>query len=306
MRQCVILGIMSVINKGKFGKIAGFVASLGLVALMSAGCESDDADGEKGDSQTAERTRITFFAAASMTETLAAIAQRYEAEHPDTEIVFSFDSSGTLKTLIIEGAYCDIFMSASPRQMNQLDSGNGENEGYLMSGTRTDLLENQVVLVVPDGNPKGIKGFDDLIKRLGDGGILLAVGNSDVPVGQYSAKLFLAYGLNPDELYGSGTLTIGNNVKEITSQVKESVADAGIIYATDAKSAGLTVVDTAPEKAVGRVIYPVAVLKGSKHAGKAEDIIEYLKNDESRKIFESVGFKSLILQPADESKIFTD
>ena len=281
----------------KMKKVARFIASLGFASMMSAGCGGGDADNVKADAPKAERTRITFFAAASMTETLSAIAERYESEHPDTEIVFSFDSSGTLKTQIIEGAYCDIFMSASPKQMNQLESGNGQNDGYLLSGTRTDLLQNKVVLAVPDGNPKNIKGFDDLIKRLGEGDILLAVGNSDVPVGQYTAKLFSAYGLNPDDLYGSRTLTIGNNVKEITTQVKESVADAGIIYATDAKSAKLTAVDTAPEDSVGRVIYPVAVLKQSKHPGKAADVVQYLKNDESRKIFESVGFT--VIAPSD-------
>ena len=123
---------------------------------------------------------------------------------------------------------------------------------------------------------------------------------SDVPVGQYTQKLFAYYGLNMDDLYRSKTLTVGNNVKEITTQVKEGVADAGIIYSTDAYSAGLTFVDTANTEMVGKVVYPVAVLKQSKHQKEARDIVNYLKNDESRRIFESVGFTILNLDSPSE------
>ncbi len=282
-------------------KASGIFSVLGLSLILFSGCGDESA--VEGSQEKSQKTRITFFAAASMTETLSSVAEKYQKEHPDVDIVFSFDSSGTLKTQIVEGAYCDIFMSASTKQMNELDKNSGKaapGADYVLSDTRVNLLENKVVLAVPDGNPKNIGSFAELVNSLNEGRVLLAIGNSDVPVGQYTQKLFAYYGLNMDDLYRSKTLTVGNNVKEITTQVKEGVADAGIIYSTDAYSAGLTFVDTANTEMVGKVVYPVAVLKQSKHQKEARDIVNYLKNDESRRIFESVGFTVLNLDSPSE------
>jgi len=282
-------------------KASGIFSVLGLSLILFSGCGDESA--VEGSQEKSQKTRITFFAAASMTETLSSVAEKYQKEHPDVDIVFSFDSSGTLKTQIVEGAYCDIFMSASTKQMNELDKNSGKaapGADYVLSDTRVNLLENKVVLAVPDGNPKNIGSFAELVNSLNEGRVLLAIGNSDVPVGQYTQKLFAYYGLNMDDLYRSKTLTVGNNVKEITTQVKEGVADAGIIYSTDAYSAGLTFVDTANTEMVGKVVYPVAVLKQSRHQKEARDIVNYLKNDESRRIFESVGFTVLNLDSPSE------
>lgn len=282
-------------------KASGIFSVLGLSLILFSGCGDESA--VAGSKEKSQKTRITFFAAASMTETLSSVAEKYQKEHPDVDIVFSFDSSGTLKTQIVEGAYCDIFMSASTKQMNELDKNSGKaapGADYVLSDTRVNLLENKVVLAVPDGNPKNIGSFAELVNSLNEGRVLLAIGNSDVPVGQYTQKLFAYYGLNMDDLYRSKTLTVGNNVKEITTQVKEGVADAGIIYSTDAYSAGLTFVDTANTEMVGKVVYPVAVLKQSRHQKEARDIVNYLKNDESRRIFESVGFTVLNLDSPSE------
>ena len=282
-------------------KASGIFSVLGLSLILFSGCGDESA--VAGSQEKSQKTRITFFAAASMTETLSSVAEKYQKEHPDVDIVFSFDSSGTLKTQIVEGAYCDIFMSASTKQMNELDKNSGKaapGADYVLSDTRVNLLENKVVLAVPDGNPKNIGSFAELVNSLNEGRVLLAIGNSDVPVGQYTQKLFAYYGLNMDDLYRSKTLTVGNNVKEITTQVKEGMADAGIIYSTDAYSAGLTFVDTANTEMVGKVVYPVAVLKQSKHQKEARDIVNYLKNDESRRIFESVGFTVLNLDSPSE------
>ena len=194
-----------------------------------------------------ENVELIVFAAASMT-----------------------DSSGTLKTQIEEGADCDLFISAAPKQMNALDaakdadSGNPDGLDFVLSDTRIDLLENKVALAVPEGNPAGIESYDDLAARLKEGNVLLAMGNSDVPVGQYTQKIFTFYELNEEELAAAGVLTYGSNVKEVTTQVSEAAVDCGIIYATDAFSAKLTVVDTATKEMCGQVIYPAAVLNISK------------------------------------------
>ena len=235
-----------------------------------------------------EPTELIVFAAASLTETLTAIAEQYQTVAPDVTLRFNFDSSGTLKTQIEEGADCDLFLSAAPKQMNALADG-----GLIAEDTRVDLLENKVVLTVPDGNPEQLASFDDLAARLEAGGVLLAMGNSDVPVGQYTQKIFDYYGLDEAALAASGVLTYGGNVKEVTTQVIEAAADCGVVYATDAFSAGLTVVDEATAEMCGQVIYPAAVTASSAHADAAAAFLAYLQGADAAAIFESVGFTSL-------------
>lgn len=241
-----------------------------------------------------EKKEIIVFAAASMTETLNQVKDVYEKENNVT-ITYNFDSSGTLKTQIQEGADCDLFISAGQKQMNQLDLSsdkeiNKEGLNFVAGDTRLNLLENKVVLVVPEGNPKGIESFDDLAARLAEGSILMAMGNSDVPVGQYTQKILNFYGLDEEALAKSGVITYGSNVKEVTTQVSEGSVDCGIVYCTDAFSAGLTVIDSASKDMCGQVIYPAAVLKTAKNPDAAKAFLDYLTGSEAMAIFEAVGF----------------
>lgn len=254
----------------------------------------------------AETTDLVVFAAASMTETLTQIKVAYEAEHPDVNITYNFDSSGTLKTQIQEGAECDLFISAGQKQMNQLDIAadpavNKDGLDFVAEGSRINLLENKVTLVVPAGSEKGIESFEQLAEKLKAGDVLLAMGNSDVPVGQYTQKILAFYGLDEDALAKAGCLTYGTNVKEVTTQVAEGSVDAGVIYCTDAFSAGLTVVDAATKDMCGQVIYPAAVLKTAEHAEAAQAFLDYLQTEEAMKVFESVGFSPRVCQRITES-----
>ena len=245
-----------------------------------------------------EPVELIVFAAASMTETLTEIADLYKEVAPNVTIVYNFDSSGTLKTQIQEGAECDVFISAAPKQMNQLDASKDEKANpdkldFVLSDTRIDLLENKVALAVPEGNPKSIQSYDDLVARLKTGDVLLAMGNADVPVGQYTQKILAWYELNEEDLAKAGVITYGSNVKEVTTQVSEATVDCGIIYGTDAYSAKLTVVDTATKEMCGQVIYPAAVLNISKNVEAAKAFLEYLTGEEASKVFEAVGFSPL-------------
>lgn len=251
--------------------------------------------GCKQEPNTSEPIELIVFAAASMTETLTQLGEAYETEHPGVRLVFNFDSSGTLKTQIEEGADCDIFLSAGQKQMDQLDQflNNGsDTEGLdlLLPGTRFDILENQVALAVPEGNPAGIQSYEDLRVGLVQGDVLLAMGNADVPVGQYTQKILNYFGLAEEALATSGSITYGSNAKEVTTQVSEGIVDCGILYRTDAASAGLAVVDAATAEMCGQVIYPAAVLKGSGHPEEAKAFLEYLTGDKADAVFESVGF----------------
>ena len=244
---------------------------------------------------SAEEVELIVFAAASMTETLTKIKDLYEAANPGVKITYNFDSSGTLKTQIQEGAECDLFISAGQKQMNQLDSTasaevNTEGLDFVLQGSRINLLENKVVLVVPDGNPKGIESFDQLAELLKSGDVLMAMGNSDVPVGQYTQKILAYYDLSEDELAAAGKITYGSNVKEVTTQVSEASVDCGVVYCTDAFSAGLTVVEGATAEMCGQVIYPAAVLNVSTHPEAAQSFLDYLTTGEAMAVFEAVGF----------------
>ena len=245
-----------------------------------------------------EPVELIVFAAASMTETMNQIAELYKAKAPNVTLTYNFDSSGTLKTQIQEGAECDLFISAGQKQMNQLDitadpEVNTDKLDFVLEGTRVNLLENRVTLCVPEGNPKDIKSFDDLADKLKEGSVLMAMGNSDVPVGQYTQKILAFYGLDEEKLAKDGVITYGTNVKEVTTQVTEASVDCGVVYCTDAFSAGLTPVDYATKEMCGQVIYPAAVLNVSKNQEAAKEFLAYLQTDEAMKVFEAVGFASV-------------
>ena len=280
-------------------KILSLLLALALVfSLAACGSKTDDTttDDTQGDAN-AESVDLVVFAAASMTETLTEIAEMYKEVAPNVNITYNFDSSGKLLTQISEGADCDLFISAAPTQMNAMDGSligdtekNPDGLDLIVTDSRVDLLENKVTLAVPEGNPKGIESFDQLAQLLKGGDVLLAIGNSDVPVGQYTQKIFAYYGL--DESAMTDCLTYGNNVKEVTTQVSEAAADCGIIYATDAFSAGLEVVDSATAEMCGQVIYPAAVLKGEKEEA-ARAFLAYLETDAAMTVFERVGFSAV-------------
>ena len=295
----------------KTKKIFALLLALVMMFSLLVGCGNTKTDDQKVPNDTesnnavntpeipdepeADPVELIVFAAASMTETLTELGNKYMEANKNVTIVFNFDSSGTLKTQIQEGADCDVFISAGQKQMNQLDitasaEVNKDGLDFVLAGTRFDILENKVALAVPDGNPKGIKSYDDLIAGLKDGSVMLAMGNSDVPVGQYTQKILKYYKLDETELVSKGVITYGTNVKEVTTQVSEAAVDCGIIYQTDAFSAGLTVVDTATAEMCGQVIYPAAVLNISKNQEAAKAFLDYLTSDEADAVFAKVGF----------------
>ena len=278
--------------------IAGAAAALTACGGAASSTAASVASSAAASSQAAQSAELIVFAAASLTETLTAIGETYSAENPGVTFRFNFDSSGTLKTQIQEGADCDLFISAGQKQMDQLDimasaDVNKDRLDLVDSDTRVDLLENKVVLCVPEGSDKGIDSFDALAEHLKAQDVLFCMGNSDVPVGQYTQKILAYYDLDEEALAAAGVITYGSNVKEVTTQITEASVDAGVVYCTDAYSAGLTPVDEATKEMCGQVIYPAAVLKAAPNAEAAKEFLAYLQTDRAATVFEGVGFSAV-------------
>ena len=278
--------------------IAGAAAALTACGGAASSTAASVASSAAASSQAAQSVELIVFAAASLTETLTAIGETYSAENPGVTFRFNFDSSGTLKTQIQEGADCDLFISAGQKQMDQLDimasaDVNKDRLDFVDSDTRVDLLENKVVLCVPEGSDKGIDSFDALAEHLKAQDILFCMGNSDVPVGQYTQKILACYDLDEEALAAAGVITYGSNVKEVTTQITEASVDAGVVYCTDAFSAGLTPVDESTKEMCGQVIYPAAVLKAAPNAEAAKEFLAYLQTDRAATVFEGVGFSAV-------------
>ena len=239
-----------------------------------------------------EDIELVVFAAASMQEAMKEIAEVYQGLAPHVTIVYNFDSSGTLKTQIEQGADCDIFISAGQKQLNELDSTadaavNTAGLDFVLQGSRFNIVSNTVVLIAPEGSGKDISAFEDVMT---DKVSLLALGNSDVPVGQYAEEIYTNLGLW-DELQASGKVSYGTNVKEVLAQVAAAAVDCGVVYSTDAATAtGVTIVATAPKDSHKAITYPAAILKTTAHQTAAEDFCSFLQTEACTAIFATIGF----------------
>ena len=300
---CVVFALAACsggVDTGKLDEILSSVRALQARVDELAAAVEEAAAEEPAPEEPAEPApegELIVFAAASMTETLTEIGGLFTEANPGVDIVFNFDSSGTLKTQIEEGADVDVFISAGQKQMNQLDieadpEVNTDGLDFVLPGTRFNILENKVALAVPDGNPAGIESYDDWAAKLDAADdLFLAMGNSDVPVGQYTQKILAYYGLDEEAL--ANVITYGSNVKEVTGAVSEGNVPSGIIYQTDAFSAGLEIVDTATKDMCGQVIYPAAVMNVSTNPELAQAFLDFCCTPEASAIFEAVGFTPL-------------
>ena len=234
--------------------------------------------------KTGRKTELTVLAAASLTEACNEIEGIYESENSNIDLVFSYGGSGALQTQIEEGAPADVFFSAAKKQMNAL-----LDEELVDKDTVNELLENKIVLITPEGNPAGVKGFDDVIS---DSVGVIALGEpSSVPVGQYSEEIFDHLGIldavNRKASYAS-------DVKQVLSWVEARNADCGVVYSTDANCGeGISVICEAPENSHSRVIYPAGLVSSSKNKEEAKAFLSFLESGECGDIFEKYGFTAL-------------
>lgn len=241
------------------------------LTLSVVGCNSSGAS---------EETTITLAAAASLKNCLDhELIPMFEKQYPNIKIQTTYDGSGKLQSQIEEGAPIDLFISAAMKQMDAL-----AEQGLMLEDSIVQLLENKVVLIVPENSTKEIHTFEDIVK-----GDSIAIGDPEsVPAGQYAKEALTNLGIW-DKL--SDKLSLGTNVTEVLNWTMEGSADVGIVYSTDAASTPkVQVVCEAPEGSVSKVIYPVGIVKNSQNEEAAKNFITFLQTDEAMKIFESYGF----------------
>lgn len=227
------------------------------------------------------KIRLQVLAAASMTDAMEEIGNLYGKAHPDTEILYSFDSSGTLKTQIAEGAPADVFVSAAMRQMEELAS-----EEFVEPDSVVKLLENKVVLIQPTGGQLPVFSFQEVSK---DAVSMIAIGNADVPVGQYTEEIYTNLGLW-EEIQSKANFA--TNVRQVLDWVATKNVDCGIVYATDAMiEKNVEVICEADETMCEPVIYPAGIVKATKHPKEAEMFLKFLQTEEAQNIFEKYGFR---------------
>lgn len=260
-------------------------AALGLMACGSSGTEK----AEKGDPQEAVAEAETGAVGGTLTLAAAASLEKvfteelipmFNEQYPDVVIEGSYDSSGKLQTQIEEGAPVDVFFSAATKQMTALSE-----EGMIADDTMVELLENKIVMIVPEGNEDRFSSFEEIVNA-----DTIAIGDPEsVPAGQYAKEALTNLGLW-DQV--EGRLSLGTNVTEVLNWVAASSAEAGIVYATDAASITdqVSVIAEAPEGSCQKVIYPAAMLSGSQNPEASQAFLDFLQTEEAAKVFDAAGF----------------
>ena len=248
---------------------------------------------------TVEETEISVFIAASLSGAMNEIADLYHETHPEVTILYNADSSGTLMQQIEEGAACDIFFSAATKQMNQL-----ENDGYIVDGSRVDLLGNKVVLITGKDSDTAVTGFDNLDKAAN-----MALADGSVPVGKYTRTILVNNGTleSTDDVSAITATEISealngieinecSNVSKVKEAVKEGSNEIGTVYFSDAYSVkdDVVILAEADTSLSGDIIYPVALVTNDEateaESKAAADFLTFLQGKECLTIFENYMF----------------
>lgn len=218
--------------------------------------------------------------AASLKEVMEEIKTNYQQSKPGVTINYNFGASGALLQQIQQGAPADIFISAGKKQVDTL-----EQSGKLVTGTRSILAKNRLVLIVPKSSV-GITSFFNLTK---DTIKKIAIGEPrSVPAGQYAEQVLQKLGIYNKV---KTKFVYANNVRQVLAAVEAGNADAGLVYRTDAKiSNKVKTVVAADEKYHSPIVYPMGVLKQSKNVAAATEFAQYLSGEQAKAVLKKYGF----------------
>ncbi|UWZ33449.1 molybdate ABC transporter substrate-binding protein [Dactylosporangium roseum] len=258
------------------------VTALSAFALLAlSGCGSDDS-GNTGaaagtDTSTGVTGTVNVFAAASLTESFTKLGKDFEAANPGATVKFNFAGSSALATQINQGAPADVFASAAPANMKTVTDAGGAD------GAPTTFVRNQLVIAVPKGNPKGVKGLADLTRP----GVKVALCAEQVPCGAAAKKALDTAGVKLTPV------TLEQDVKAALSKVKLGEVDAALVYRTDAKAVPNDVEGLEfPESAGATNDYPIVTLKGAKNPAGAKAFVAHVLSDKGKAVLTGAGFQA--------------
>ena len=270
-----------------------------VIALAFAMVFSFAACGGGGSEEPAEKTTVNVFAAASLGAVMAEYEASYEADHPDVDIVINADSSGTLKTQIEEGAPCDVFFSAAQKQMNEL-----EEKGLVVEGTRTNVVNNQLVVITQPDSDTEVTGLADIAKAKS-----IALADGSVPVGKYTRQAMINLGLleavddpstittaEVSEQLGGVEISEQGNVSKVLEAVEEASCEVGTTYLSDTigHEDGVKILEVVGYDVTGDIIYPVAQIVNpdadDAESAAAVDFIAFITNDAAKALYQQYGF----------------
>ena len=272
---------------------------MAILTAFTVACSLAACGGSSASTAPAEETEIQVFIAASLNTVMQEVAAAYNKQHPEVKIIYNADSSGTLLTQIEEGYACDVFFSAAQKQMNEL-----EENGFVVAGTRADIVNNRVCVVTYRDSDTAVTGLADLGSAAS-----LALAAGSVPVGKYTRQALKNAGMietekaadeittaEISEALGGVEINECANVSVVKNAVAEKSNEVGTIYYSDlfGFEDQLVVLEQVPYELTGNVIYPAAQIVNAEAdenaAAAAASFVEFLRSDTARAIFERYYF----------------
>lgn len=272
---------MRLISKRRIAVFLGLVVALGVIVTACFPKVSPNTASTSPSPPSQPSIELTVSAAASLTNVLQEIAPLYQKSNATAMVRYNFASSGALLQQIEQGSPVDVFIAAAAKPFNQLEAKN-----LIVPGSRRNLLKNRMVLIVP-ANQSGVSNLQgltqDAVKRI-------AIGDpASVPAGQYAQQVLEKQGLW-DTLQPKYVLA--NSVRQVLQFVESGNAQAGLVYLTDAKTTNqVKIVETIADNLHDSIVYPIAVIKTSKHPEAATDFSNFLSSPIAQNIFTQAGFE---------------
>ncbi|MBO5514366.1 MAG: molybdate ABC transporter substrate-binding protein [Mogibacterium sp.] len=275
------------------------ILALVVVFAMAFALASCGGGGDSGEAAPAETTKVNVFAAASLSAVMADFEASYEEANPNVDIVVNADSSGALLTQIQEGAPCDVFFSAAQKQMDEL-----EGADMVVEGTRTNVVNNQLVVVTQPDSETAVTGLADIAKAKS-----IALADGSVPVGKYTRQAMINLGLLAEvedpatittaevsEQLGGVEISEQGNVSKVLAAVEEGSSEVGTTYLSDTigHEDNIKILETVGYDVTGNIIYPVAQIVNQDaddaESAAAADFIAYITNDDAKALYQQYGF----------------
>lgn len=276
-------------------KLLALAMTFAMIFALAAcgGGETEEA------AEPAEKTTVNVFAAASLSAVMADFEASFEEANPDVDIVVNADSSGALLTQIQEGAPCDVFFSAAQKQMDTL-----EEDGMVVDGTRTNVVNNQLVVITQPDSETAVTGLADIANAKS-----IALADGSVPVGKYTRQAMINLGLLAEvedpaaittaevsEQLGGVEISEQGNVSKVLAAVEEASCEVGTTYLSDTigHEDSVKILETVGYDVTGNIIYPVAQIVNQDaddaETAAAAEFIAFITNDAAKALYQQYGF----------------